>query len=99
MEVFLVADGSLIWFARTRTWCDGPQVRNLKLAFLHSPDKKQLTVTIDDVWEDDLYTEDLIPFLLKQGVIDGEWVIVKTDDTDGRTYIEETYTTIVIERR
>lgn len=97
--MFYVADGTLVWPARIRPWGGEPKVKDLDIAYHYwqgRDGKKRLIVTVDGVLEDDLYSEDLVPFLFQQGVIDGEWSVVDANDTDGHTYIEETYTNFTL---
>lgn len=96
MALFGLANGVVDWPTKIRPWCGEPKAAVLDVAYLKEEDT--LTATINGVWEDDLYVDEFIQFLLSNKIIEGCWSIAKVEDTEGYTFIEDQYTTITLKR-
>lgn len=60
----------------------------------------ELQITIDGVWQDSVDTKCLLDFLGERKVISNpeEWRVESVRDTDGLTYTDESFTTVVFVR-
>ncbi len=73
----------------------GYDERSVSVAYCFGDEGRELTVTVNDMWQDDFESEDLLKFLEGKNIIasTGNWAVEDIDDTDG-SLSEDTFTTI-----
>lgn len=81
-------------------WFEDEEPRRVTVDILFLRDKKDLKVTINDAMEDDVNERNLLLFLKEKSVIDNifEWELVEKRDTEGLTFLEENFVTLIFSK-
>jgi len=80
-------------------WFKDSPGRDVNVSYYFFNNSK-LGVTVDNAWNDDVDRDKLLRFLQSEGIIKNvdDWRVDKIVDTDGRTYIDESYATLILKK-